>query len=138
MEDATGVPFTADQEAEAALVCNGVKATGRNLLGTPVSGAAANGCLVSQFSSALLRLPAPNAENDDKNPPRIAPRNLFDLTIGDDNLLNRKNTDKKTLSASLTVVNLLNKVALYNFLSTFSGTHYVSPRSISGEMAYHF
>ncbi len=46
--------------------------------------------------------------------------------------------DKKTLSASLTVVNVLNKDALYNFLSTFSGTHYVSPRSISGELAYHF
>ena len=104
----------------------------------PVSGAAANGCVVSQFSSSLLKLVAPNAENDDKNPARIAPRNLFDLTFGDDNLFHRKDSDKKTLSASLTVVNLLNKVALYNFLSTFSGTHYVSPRSISGELAYHF
>jgi hypothetical protein len=131
MEDATGVPFTADQEAEAGLACNGVRAT--------VSHPIPNGeCLVSQFSSSLLKLVAPNAENDDKNPPRIASRNLFDLTFGDDNLLNRKNGDKKTLSASLTVVNLLNKVALYNFLSTFSGTHYVSPRSISGELAYHF
>ena len=26
------------------------------------------------------------------------------------------------------MVNLTNKEALYNFLSTFSGTHYVTPR----------
>jgi len=33
-------------------------------------------------------------------------------------------------SAQLTVINLTNKYALYNFLSTFSGTHYVT-RDIS-------
>ena len=65
-------------------------------------------------------------------------RNLFDLTIGEDNLLHRNASDKRTLSASLTIVNLTNKYALYNFLSTFSGTHYVSPRSITGQLAYHF
>jgi hypothetical protein len=42
------------------------------------------------------------------------------------------------LSAQLTVVNLTNKVALYNFLSTFSGTHYVTPRTLTGEVAFHF
>ena len=29
----------------------------------------------------------------------------------------------------LTVTNLTNKVALYNFLFTFSGTHFVAPRT---------
>ena len=131
MEDATGIAFTADQEAEAGLACNGVRAT----LNQPIP----NGeCLVSQFTSSLLSLPAQNAENDDKNPPRIASRNLFDLVLGEDNLLRRKTSDKRTLSASLTIVNLANKVALYNFLSTFSGTHYVTPRSLTGELAYHF
>jgi hypothetical protein len=138
MEDAGGVPFTADQEAQAGLICDGVKATGHNLLGVPVSGAAANGCVLSQFSSSMLKLVAPNTQNDDRHPARIEPRSLFDLTIGDDNLFRKKKADKNTLSASLTVVNLTNKVALYNFLSTFSGTHYVSPRSITGEVAYHF
>ena len=84
------------------------------------------------------QLPAPNAENDDHNPPRIAPRNLFDLSFGEDNLLRRKSADKRTLSASLTIVNLTNKYALYNFLSTFSGTHFVSPRSLTAQLAYHF
>jgi hypothetical protein len=30
------------------------------------------------------------------------------------------------------------KVALYNFLSTFSGTHYVTPRAVTGEIGFHF
>jgi hypothetical protein len=58
--------------------------------------------------------------------------------MGEDNLLHRKQDDKRTLSASMTIVNLTNKYALYNFLSTFSGTHYVTPRSVTGEVAYHF
>jgi hypothetical protein len=131
MEDASGVPFTADQEAQAGLVCNGVPATVNHPIPTGT-------CLVSQFSSSMLKLVGPNTQNDDRHPARIAPRSLFDVTMGDDNLLRKKNADKNTLSASVTVVNLGNKVALYNFLSTFSGTHYVSPRSITGELAYHF
>jgi hypothetical protein len=130
LQDATGVGLTADQEAQAGLACNGVSAS----LGHPLPAT----CLVSQFTSSLLKLPAPNAENDDHSPARIAPRNLFDLSFGEDNLLRRKSADKRTLSASVTIVNLTNKVALYNFLSTFSGTHFVSPRSLTAQLAYHF
>ena len=60
------------------------------------------------------------------NPPRIAPRHLFDLGIGADNLLR---TDKAKLRVRFSVINLTNKEALYNFLSTFTGTHFVSPRA---------
>jgi hypothetical protein len=95
-------------------------------------------CLVSQFTSSLLSIPAPNAENDDHNPPRVAPRSLFDLSFGEDNLM-RSKADKQTDPLRLlTIVNLTNKYALYNFLSTFSGTHFVTPRSITGQLAYHF
>ena len=130
LTDPTGIALTADQEAQAGFTCAGVRATPTHAL--PSS------CLVSQFTSSLLSLPAPNTENDDHNPPRVAPRNLFDLSFGEDNLLHRNSSDKRTLSASLTIVNITNKYALYNFLSTFSGTHYVSPRSITGQLAYHF
>jgi hypothetical protein len=130
MVDPTGIPLTADQEAQAGLACAGVRAS----LGNPLPAS----CLVSQFTSSLLTLVAPNTQNDDHNPARIASRNLFDLSFGEDNLLHRNSSDKRTLSASLTIVNLANKYALYNFLSTFSGTHYVSPRSITGQLAYHF
>lgn len=42
------------------------------------------------------------------------------------------------VSASVTVINLTNKVALYNFLSTFSATHYVTPRTVTAEIGFHF
>jgi hypothetical protein len=60
---------------------------------------------------------------------------LFDAAIGDDNLFHN---DKYRWSARFTVINLTNKVALYNFLSTFSGTHYVTPRTMTGEIGFHF
>jgi hypothetical protein len=60
---------------------------------------------------------------------------LFDLAAGHDNVFHG---DRYRWSARLTVINLTNKVALYNFLSTFSGTHYVTPRAITGEIGFHF
>ena len=41
-------------------------------------------------------------------------------------------------SLRFTVSNLTNKEALYNFLSTFSGTHFMSPRSETVELGVHF
>lgn len=131
LTDATGNQLTADQEAQAGLTCAGVPATPNRPIPNGV-------CLVSQFTSSLLSLVAPNVQNADRHPGRIASRNLFDLSIGEDNLLHRRTSDKRTLSASLTIVNLANQYSLYNFLSTFSGTHFVSPRSLTGELAFHF
>jgi hypothetical protein len=42
------------------------------------------------------------------------------------------------VSAQVTAINVANNYALYNFLSTFSGTHYVSPRSLTAEIGFHF
>jgi hypothetical protein len=30
------------------------------------------------------------------------------------------------------------RVALYNFLSTFSGTHFLTPRTYTAELGFHF
>jgi outer membrane receptor protein involved in Fe transport len=68
----------------------------------------------------------PAAEDDVTNPPRIAPRNLFDLGVGVDNLFH---ADKAKIRLRFSVINLTNREALYNFLSTFSGTHFVTPRA---------
>jgi hypothetical protein len=57
------------------------------------------------------------------------------MAIGHDNLFNG---DKYKWSVRFTAVNVTNKYALYNFLSTFSGTHYVSPRTFTGEIGFHF
>jgi hypothetical protein len=119
--------LTADQEFQAGLLCNGQRATPTSALPTSCPG--------NQFSSSLVKIPAPGTENDDKNPPRIASRHLFDLAIGDDNLLKG---DRYKVSLQLTAVNLTNKYALYNFLSTFSGTHYLTPRTITAEVGFHF
>jgi hypothetical protein len=119
--------LTADQEFEAGFACNGVKASPT----TPLPAT----CLASQFTSSLISIPAPNTEDDDKNPPRIAPRSLFDASIGDDNLFGG---EKRKWSLRLTAVNVANKYALYNFLSTFSGTHYVTPRAMTAEIGFHF
>jgi hypothetical protein len=100
---------------------------------TPIS---PNGlCPANLYGSTLVSIPAADTENDDHNPPRIQSRNLFDAALGHDNLFH---TDKYRWSARLTVVNLANKEALYNFLSTFSGTHYVSPRAITATVGFHF
>lgn len=122
--DLTGL--TADQQQQAGLMCGGVKATLTNPLTT---------CAPSQYSSNLVKIPAPGAENDDKNPPRIQPRSLFDMALGDDNIFGG---DRYRWGARVTAVNVTDKYALYNFLSTFSGTHYVTPRTITGQITFSF
>jgi hypothetical protein len=92
-------------------------------------------CPASTFGSNLIRVPGINAEQDDKNPPRIASRNLFDLSIGDDNLFHG---ERYKWSAQLTAINIANNYVLYNFLSTFSGTHYVTPRTLTAQIGFHF
>ena len=119
--------FTADQQFQAGLTCNGVAATPTTAL--PAS------CPGSQFSSTLVKIPAPGTQNDDHNPARTQARHLFDLAVGDDNLFHG---DRYKWSVRVTAVNLMNKKALYNFLSTFSGTHYVTPRALTAELAFHF
>ena len=110
--DVSGI--TPDQQFEAGLFCGSVYATPT----TPISPSGL--CPASQYGSKHINIPAAGTENDDHNPPRIAPRNLFDLAVGEDNLFHG---DKYKWSARISVVNVTNKVALYNFLSTFSGTH---------------
>ena len=87
------------------------------------------------YGSTFLNIPAAGTENDDHNPPRIASRNLLDVSIGHDNLFHR---DRYKVSARLSVINIMNTEALYNFLSTFSGTHYVSPRTLTATIGLHF
>ena len=122
--DLTGL--SADQQMQAGLFCGSVRPT----LTIPLTT-----CAPSLYGSTLVSIPLPGTENDDKNPPRIAPRHLFDLAVGDDNLFH---SDQYTWSLRLTAINLTNKVALYNFLSTFSGTHFVSPRTYMAELGFHF
>jgi len=122
--DLTGL--TADQQMQAGLFCGNVFPTLRSPL---------TSCAPSQYGSTRVTIPAPGTENDDHNPPRIAPRHLFDIAVGDDNLFRG---DKYKWSLRVTAINVTNKVALYNFLSTFSGTHFLTPRTYTAELGFHF
>jgi hypothetical protein len=119
--------LTADEEFQAGLVCNGAKATPGNPLPAV--------CLASQYSSTLLKLPAPGTGDNDRNPARIQARNLFDASVGKENLFH---ADRYKLDLDLTAINVTNKYALYNFLSTFSGTHYVTPRALTAKITLNF
>jgi hypothetical protein len=118
-----------DQQFQAGLDCDGVKAT-------PTAGLTQ--CLASQLTSKLLVIPAPGAEDDDKNPARIQPRNVFDMALGDDNVMHFGHEQHYKIGARVTAINIANKYALYNFLSTFSGTHYLTPRAVTAEVSFHF
>jgi len=121
--------LTPDQQFQAGLYCGSVHAT-------PTMGISPNGlCPASLYGSNLVKIPAAGTENDDHNPPRIQPRSLFDMAVGIDNLFK---TDKYKWSLRLAAVNVTNEYALYNFLSTFSGTHYVTPRAITATVGLHF
>ena len=118
--------LTPDEEFQAGIVCDGVAAT-------PYSGFTS--CDNAGYKSNLVQIPAPNTEDDDHNPPRIAPRNLFDASLGKDNIFH---AEHYKVNLDLTAINVTNKYALYNFLSTFSGTHYVTPRALTAKITLNF
>jgi hypothetical protein len=123
---AAAMALTPNQQVTIGLACNGTYATVEN----PV--AACGGTVTSK----LLTLPQTGMENDDHNPDRVKPRNLLDAGVGTDNLLHAEGPRRILLS--LTMANLTNQVALYNFLSTFSGTHFVEPRSLRASIGFSF
>jgi hypothetical protein len=123
---ATALTFAGDQQAQIGLFCGSTFATVSEPIVT---------CDDSNRGATRLRIPADGTANDDHNPPRIAPRHLFDFSVGTDNLLRTEHT---RMTLRFTVLNLTNKEALYNFQSTFSGTHFVSPRSFQGQIGITF
>ena len=129
------LPLTADEEFQAGLSCNGDLATPTHLIGVQIPGTSYYECQASQLTSSLIDIPALNKGNNDHDPPRILHRSLFDITVGKDNIFN---TGKYKTNLDLTAINVANKYALYNFLSTFSGTHYVTPRTISAKVTVNF
>jgi hypothetical protein len=116
-----------DEEFQAGFACDGVKATPTQALPAV--------CPAGEFSSTLIKIPAPGVGDNDHDPPRIAPRNLFDASVGMTNILHK---ERFKTDLDLTAINITNKDALYNFLSTFSGTHYVTPRALTAKVTFNF
>jgi hypothetical protein len=134
--DASGF-LDAAQQTAIGLFCvdaGGVMHTAS--LSMPLAQGAGTICGASptRTGASLLNVAGPTFDVD-RNPTRVKPRNLFDLSVGDDNLFHG---DHYKWSLRLTAINLTNKTALYNFLSTFSGTHFVTPRAYTAELGFHF
>ena len=123
---ATALTFTPDQQGQIGLFCG-------NTFASATQGITE--CTDPNRGALRLRIPADGTAQDDHNPPRITPRNLFSFSIGSNNLLH---TDRVRLTLRLTGTNLTNQNALYNFMSTFSGTHFVSPRSLQAQVGLAF
>jgi len=123
---ATALTLTGDEQQEIGLYCGNIFATVIRPLRT---------CSSPQYGAALIHIVPPGTYNADTNPSRIRPRNLFDIALGADSVWKK---DAYSLGGKITVVNVTNKVALYNFLSSFSGTHFVTPRALQADVILHF
>jgi hypothetical protein len=123
---ATALTLTGDEQAQMGLYCGPIFAT----VNTPL-----RACASSTGGATRVQI-APNGTYDaDRNPSRIAPRNLFDIAAGFDDI---RHWEHYHLDGKITVTNLTDQAALYNFLSSFSGTHFVTPRSVQAELRFRF
>jgi hypothetical protein len=129
--------LTPNQQVTIGLACNGVFAT----VTAPLTDCVNPNLTMGRVTSKLITLPQggydnfPSQGDPDHNPDRVKPRHLFDLAVGHDNLFRG---DRYRWSLRLTMVNVTNKIALYNFLSSFTGTHFVTPRAMTAELGFHF
>ena len=114
--------LTADQQAAIGLYCGADRAA----LGHPL-----RSCGSGDFGATRIDIPPLGTHNDDLRPTRVHPRNVFDAAVGHDNLLR---TERYRLRVRASVMNVAGTVALYNFLSTFSGTHFVAPRTMQVDL----
>jgi len=117
--------LTADQQQMIGFYCGSQVAT----LASPITSCSSN------YGTRLVKIPRAGTANEDKNPARLKARHLLDVGIGSDDLFH---TEKVKWTGRFTVVNLSNRSALYNFLSTCAGTHFVAPRSLRGEFGVKF
>ncbi|WP_245632005.1 hypothetical protein [Edaphobacter aggregans] len=122
---ATALRLTGDEQGQMGLHCDETFAT----VSQPIRSCSGT------LGATRVRIPRAGTENDDRNPPRIAVRNTTNLSIGQDDLFRH---EEQSLSLRFDMVNVGDVDGLYNFLSTFSGTHFVSPRSFTGQMRYAF
>lgn len=122
---ATALQLTGDEQQQMGLHCGSAFAT----VSVPLRSCS------GAIGATRIRIPPPGTENDDTNPPRIAVRNTVDLSAGYDQLIHYEN---QSLGIRAEVVNLDNTKALYNFLSTFSGTHFITTRAVTVGLRYRF
>jgi outer membrane receptor protein involved in Fe transport len=110
--------LTGDQQGQIGFYCGGQVASA----GNPIASCDPS----AKWGTKLVKIPAAGTENDDLNPARVNPRHIFSAAVGSDNLFH---TERMRWTLRLEALNLTKREALYNFLSTCSGTHFLSPRA---------
>ncbi len=125
---ASALALTGDEQAAIGFYCGSQVAT----LNSPITSCSRP---YPQWGATRIVIPPPGTFNPDTNPPRVAPRSTFDFGVGDDNLFPHEHYH---WTAEVHVLNFTNQKALYNFLSTFSGSHFAPPRSFSVKVGIAF
>ena len=120
-------PLTADEEFQAGFICNGAAATPTNPLAIGVPGVGVH-LEPDQHSG-------PDTGDNDNNPPAHRAAQPVRRHPWQKQHLPRR---RYKVDLDLTAINVTNKYALYNFLSTFSGTHYVTPRALTAKITFNF
>jgi len=64
----------------------------------------------------------------------VNPRQVWNLSLGQ----TLKTGGRTELDLGADLLNVFNEVALYNFLSTFGGTHVIAPRTLALHVKYKF
>jgi hypothetical protein len=119
--------LTPNQQQTVGFFCGSQVAT----IGSPITS-----CASSNYGTRFVNVPAAGTENDITNPPRIKPHAVLDLGVGTDDLF--RSGKRTRWTARLTVLNVTNKQAMYNFLSTCAGTHFIPTRSVRAEVGVAF
>jgi hypothetical protein len=122
---ADALALTGDEQAAMGLYCGDTFATRAQPL---------RACELPAFGATRINIPALGTADQETNPPRVAPHHLFDAAVG----MDRVHLGFLRARLRVTAINLFDSVALYNFLSTFSGTHFVTPRSVQAQMTVTF
>jgi hypothetical protein len=131
--------LSGDQQHQMGFFCGANIATPTNQISDcslPYGGVQFSSPVPGVYGATRVQIPVPGTADDDHNPPRVATRNLFDVSVGTDNLL--RSADSKRVTLRFTVINLTNEAKMYNFLSTFGGTHFVQPRSYTARVGFRF
>jgi hypothetical protein len=122
----SALTLTADQQAAIGLFCGNQVAS----LGNPI-----RSCGSTSFGAQRIIIPVAGTADPDRNPTRVSPRHLPDVGSGLENVFR---ADRYKINLRFSVLNVTNNVALYNFLSTFSGTHFVPPRTYLMQASFTF
>ena len=135
----TGGPFLIDHDQKLQIQGGLNYAFGKSGLWTSVSGRYDSG-LVTGADETLLQdpdnafaFPYIRIHSGGLDPNRVASRTVWNASVGAD--LARFGVP---IGVQLDVLNIFDKLGVYNVLSTFGGTHVVPPRTFAGRVRYAF